>query len=334
MIAKFLRITSQKLFSNFWWKLGALILAIVIWFTISSEGRADKTIVDIPYELRNLPLNLEIIDRGIGMVQITARGPQNLINSLKANDISVPVDMPDDVGPGDVKLLLTQNNVQTQYPNQITILQISPPEINIKLEETATKTVRIIPFVKGNPADGFELGTREVLPSNAEIIGPISMIESLGKIYTNQIDVEGVDRTFNERVELNPTDQLIRIVSPIRVTVTIEVNEKIIERTFPEFTVSVVTSEQDPGIEFDPGVVTLTMKGPQVVITTLQASDLEIIADLRELPPGSHEIPFVLKNPPERIISFVTDPESLTVIIPTPIPVTPIPVIPADNPGG
>ena len=121
MITRFFGNVYRRTVHNFWWKLGSLTVAIVIWSVISVHGYPDKTLVNIPYELRNLPLALEVVDRGIGVLQVTAKGPQNLIAILKPENISIPIDIPDNVNPGEVKLPLSREDVITPYPNQISI---------------------------------------------------------------------------------------------------------------------------------------------------------------------------------------------------------------------
>ena len=306
-----------KFLSNFGIKILSLIVAIVIWISLASQGWADKTFIDIPYEIRNLPINLDVVDRGAGSIKVTARGPQNLISAMKPDSFSVPVILPDDVGSGVIAVDINTETIKTAYSNQITIMQVSPPSVTIKLEEVVTKTVRIIPYLKGTLASGFELGTIETQPQMAEIKGPNSLIEVTDRILTEPIDVTGVNITFNERVDLKSSDKLMRIVDPLRTTVTVEVKEKIIERTFPEFEINVLKSDPDPGISVDPSVATLTLKGPQRIITSLQTSDLDLVADCRELQAGNFEIPLVMNNQPSGIISYITDPPGVIAVVPT-----------------
>ncbi|MBN1354820.1 YbbR-like domain-containing protein [bacterium] len=307
---------AKRLLSNFWLKLGSLILAVMIWIAVSSQGRTDKTFMHVPYELRNIPLNLEVVERGISFVQVTVRGPQNLLSSLTPENIIIPIEIPDEVNPGDISLTINPGAIQLPYKNQISILQVSPSDILIRLEETTLKTVSIQPLLKGIPAPGYELAGWEVTPEKAEIKGPEEILGAISRILTEPIDIASVNLTFNQRVRLEVPGNLVQITSPGRATVTVRIQEKIIERTFPEIEVTLLLPEPDPGIIIDPSITTITLKGPELVIATLQHKDVAVVADCRDLTPGMHEIPLSLANTPARISTFVTDPLAVTVTVP------------------
>jgi len=312
----YLRTISKRLLTNFWLKAGSLIVAVIIWIGVSSQGRADKNFMNVPYELRNIPMNMEIVDRGISFVRITVRGPQNLIASLTPENIIVPIEIPDEVEEGEVRLTINPGNIQLPYQNQLSILQVTPTDIIIVLEDSISLSLPVKPMLQGSPAKGYELAGWEVTPVDADIRGPAQTLEQLTKILTEPIDVSGVNLTFNQRVGLEPSDKLVRVISPSRVTVTVKIQEKIIERTFPEFEVTVLLPDPDPGITIDQSVATITLKGPELVITSLQHQDISVLADCRNLPPGEHEIVLILANAPDQIESFVTDPPVITVTVP------------------
>jgi YbbR-like protein len=312
----YLRSISGRLFKNFWLKLGSLAVAVIIWIGVSSQGRADRNFMTVPYELRNIPMNMEIVDRGISFVRVTVRGPQNLISSLTPENIIIPVEIPDDVEEGEVRLTINPGNIQLPYQNQLSILQVAPTEITVSLEDSISLRLPIQPMLRGSPAKGYELSGWEVTPVNADVRGPAQTLEQLTKINTEPIDVSGVNMTFNQRVGLEPSEKLVRVVSPSRVTVTVKIQEKIIERTFPEFEVTVLLPDPDPGITIDHTVATITLKGPELAITSLQQHDISVLADCRNLLSGNHKIGLVLANAPDQIESFVTDPSIVNVTVP------------------
>jgi len=295
-------------------------MALIIWISVSSQGRTDKTFLNIPYELRNIPLNMEIIDKGIGIVRISIRGPQNLISSLKSDDITIPIALPNDIEQGKVQLTINNNNVQTPFSNQLSILQVSPSNITVHLEELITDTRLINPFIKGSPIEGFKLTGWEIEPETVKIKGPANTLANLDKVMTEPIDITGVKYTFNQRVKLQSSNKFIHIVQPKHATVTIKIEEKIIERSFPEFEVTILAPDPDPGINLNPRVITITLKGPQSNISSLQPKDISVIADCQNLDPGTHEIILKLTGKSEQIHSYLIVPPKIKVIIPKPKP--------------
>ncbi len=311
-----IKLIKRKLFANFWIKVGSLLVAIIIWVSVSTQGRADKTFINIPYDLENIPLNLEVVDRGIGVLQITVRGPQNLIPLLSPENISIPLELPDDISAGIVTLNVKPENIRTPYQNQISILQVTPETISITLENTISKTVLIQPFITGSPAQGYELGQRAVTPERADVQGPESVITDLDHVITEPIDITGATMTFNDRVDVKSSNKLVRIVKPKRVTVRLEIKEKIIERSFPEFVIKALLPKPDPGIVLQPEVISLTVVGTQRAVSALNSQQLQLVVDCRLLAPGKHLIPLKMSQLPPGISSFSADPDSIEVIVP------------------
>jgi len=320
MISAFFNRIIRRVFANFWLKIGSLLLAIIIWTSVSNQGRTDKTFIGIPYELRNIPLNMEVTDRNIGIVQVAIRGPQNLISSLRAEDIIIPLELPNDVKQGEMHLKIHPSDVQTPYSNQLSILQVTPPDISIKLEKTMTAMRPIQPFIKGSPANGFELLDWLIEPPTVEIKGPYNSLTKLDKILTEPIDISGVNSTFKQRVRLESSSKFIHIVKPEHATISIRIKEKIIERTFPEFEITVLKPDPDPGITVYPNVITITIKGPLLGITSLQPKDIEVNVDCRNMTSGTHEIPLSIANQQAQLDSFNIDPPVVKVFVPTPNP--------------
>lgn len=311
----------QRLLNNLWMKIGSFIFALFIWFTIQGQGQTDKTFMNISFELRNIPRNLEVVERSTDFVQVTARGPQNLIDSIRHETISVPIELPNDVGPGEYTLELKTSKVQRPYANQIRILQISPPEIAVKLERKVTKSVKIRPYITGSPARGYELGKQEVIPFAAEILGPASIVETVEHIFTEPIDINGVNKTLlNLRVELQSPEELLKIVTPLKATVTIEIKEKIVDQVFNDHEISLMTSENQNEIFYEPKTTDLSIQAPQLFVDSLKPDQITIYADCRDLLPGRHMVGLSIKNDSNKIQSYSTDPPAIEVIIPTPKP--------------
>jgi YbbR domain-containing protein len=311
---------TRILISNLWLKIASLVLAILIWYSLTTQGLADRTFVNLPYELRNIPLNLEVMDRGIGSVSLTVRGPQNLINYIKADSLSIPIALPDNAQPGEIRIELKPNDVVLPFPNQLSILQLNPAEIVVQLEQILTKTVKIHPFLRGTPAIGYEVSSWDAYPEQAIVKGPSSIIDKLERIFTEAIDINGVNLTFNQRVNLASNDTKIQIIDPLQVTVKIEFDEKKIERSFPEFEFSILKPDSDPGINVVPKIVDVKFSGIYHIISKIQPQDFQIVADCRNLDSGSQNIPLTITISPNDLDNLTLDPPSVEVIIPEPSP--------------
>jgi hypothetical protein len=316
-----LKRVTRRLFGNLVMKIGSLAIAILIWYSLTSQGVADRTIANVTYELRNIPLQLEVIDRGVGYVSVIVRGPQNLISQMQPENLTLPISLPDDVSPGELSLRIRPSDVITAFPNQISIMQIYPDTLDIKLDEIITKDVKIQPFLKNAPMSGFEIGQSEAFPDAAKIKGPSTTLASIEKVLTEPIDLSGANVTFNQRVTLGPLGNFVQIIEPNRITVRVEIVEKIIERSFSDIPILLLGSDLGEGIHMSPTTATVIFSGPYNRLIDFQPEEIEITADCSGLEPGQHTIPIQLTKAPQGSKSSVLEPASVDVIVPGKEPV-------------
>lgn len=320
---------AKLILSHFWLKLGSLFLATLIWFSVRSQSRSDRTFVGIPYDIRNIPGNLEIVERGNDLLRIVVQGPQNLITTLRQESISISLELPDAVRSGEITLELTPNNVQLPYANQLSVIQISPESVTIRLEDLVSKFVKIQPYIRGAVANGFELGSWEIIPSLAQIRGPTSIIESLDSVFTEAIEVNGLSMSFNQRVEVKPSEKLVMVIEPAQVTATIRIIEK---HTSIEFSEVPVKFRTTPGMEASdpiPASVKLMINGPMRVVSSIDPKTIEILIDCIDLQPGRHVI-LASWQGPEGITTTSIIPDHIDVLI-SPIPAVVTPVTGTDH---
>lgn len=311
--------------ANIGLKIGSLVLALILWITITGQGNADRIIRDIPIQIRDIPEGMELVDKGIGSVQARIRGPKSLVPTLNIADFSVALKLPEGAGPGMVNLPVTRSNLSTPYSNQLTIMQISPAVVSVKIENIIQKSVRVQPFLRGAPDPNYELGQWRVSPPFAIISGPTSVVEKTDVVYTEPIDIVDQTLSFDDRVSIKPQDSLIKVKEPRQVTARVEIRERITERSFPEFELTVIP-EPDLDLQLTPSLVTLTIKGPATILNRLKPSEIQLVLDWSNLEPGSHEVRPVLVTGETGIISIIIDPEIIALTVPDPTP-TPSPTI-------
>ncbi len=301
-------------------KLGSLLLALILWVTITGQGTADRILRDIPYRIENIPDGMVLTNKGIGTISLRLRGPKSMIPTLKPEDCSVVLRLPEDVPEGETEIEITNSNVTIPYSNQMAILQITPSTINLKLDGIITKTVHIQPLLRGSPHPDYQLGQWRVTPPDALLRGPRSILESVDTVFSEPIDVSDQTLSFNERVSLKPGSPLVTVSQPDKVSAQIEIVERITERSFPEFEITVVPDYRESGMVVTPLVVTLSITGPAATLNRLKSSDIQLVADCSGLQPGDHDVKPVLVSNLTKIGSVVVDPDTIQVTVPNPTP--------------
>jgi len=221
------------LFNNIDIKLLALIMAIVLWFYISSEyNLSGERYYDIEIRPINLGENLsikEIRDK----VSVGLQGPKKILDNISSKKIIGTVDLKDIEGVGEYQL-----GVNVVVPKYTEIVQIIPKEIDIIVEKIIKKEFIIEYNLIGLPEKGYSLKSEpEINPQEVVISGPESLLKKVKQVKID-IDISSIQDNLNteENVVVYNTENAIMEdikVSPEVVSVFIEVKEGYPEKTLP-----------------------------------------------------------------------------------------------------
>jgi len=148
-----MRIPREFLTRNWFAKLFSVVLATMLWITISGEANSEIGII-VPLEYRNVPHLLEITGDTTNSVEVRLRGPGTLIKAISPQDISATVDL-GGIRPGEKIVQLTQRNVRV--PFGVDIVRVNPAQIRLNLERTLSKTIPVLVKISGEPLPGFKV---------------------------------------------------------------------------------------------------------------------------------------------------------------------------------
>ncbi len=122
---------------NFWQKLGALVLAVLIWFTIYSIQHdvrfrkslmpQTRTFVNHPITVMKTATDPRSYKITPSEVDVTVRGMPDILNSLNEKDIEVYVNLTDILEAEKLK-----KKVIVSPPDGITVLNVEPRYVTIE----------------------------------------------------------------------------------------------------------------------------------------------------------------------------------------------------------
>jgi YbbR domain-containing protein len=208
-------------FENLGLKIAAVLLAIVLWVFVTSRGQSEMSI-DVPLEFHDIPQGLEIVNHTIKTVSLAIKGQERFIKNIRASDIRVSLDL-NKAKKGEGIYYIQRDDIK--LPHAITVANMTPSSVKVTIEETITKTVKVIVPVTGEPGRAYYVKSVEVTPQTIVIEGIRSEIERTKNIRTEPLDITGFDETFTQDLKLDLTGKNIR--SKIRdVTVNVVIGEK------------------------------------------------------------------------------------------------------------
>ncbi len=179
---------------NFSLKLFALVLAVLMWGFVASQKRGETTEIKFstPLVFKNIPASLEVATAPIQAVSVLVRARRARANTVNPNQFQVVIDLSNQLA-GSFEYGLTERNITYNNGAQLegmTVLQISPTQIPITLEETIQKVVPIEPRLAGDLLPGYQLDTVRMVPDRVTVQGPRSVLDKVKAVQTRPLDVQ------------------------------------------------------------------------------------------------------------------------------------------------
>lgn len=196
----------RLLLENIGVKIAAVVMAIILWFFVTSRGQSEVSI-DIPIELKNIPSGLESVRQGTKSVSVSIKGHERLLKNIKPSDVRVYIDL-SRAKKGKGTYYISKDDVK--LPSTMTVVNIDPSSVWIVLEETVIKTAPVRPIIVGSPKKGSVVGSVEVTPEEVTIEGARSEVSSIKFLRTEPIDITDLDETSVYDVRLDMSGRNIR----------------------------------------------------------------------------------------------------------------------------
>jgi len=213
--------------SNLLLKVLALFLAFVVWFVVSAPRRervAERAFA-APLSLVGMRRDLVITTAVPDTVSVRLRGRASQVRSLSSANLEVTVDLSWAQQGGEVTITLRPQALNV--PPDVDVVSISPTQVRFRVEELRQKTVPIRPFLVGAPPKGYQAGEPVLIPDNALVSGPSSLIQKISEVATERIIMTGRTETFMQNVAPVSDSSLVRIIEPLSVQVTVPVTAEI-----------------------------------------------------------------------------------------------------------
>jgi YbbR domain-containing protein len=123
---KFLR---ELCFNDFWLKLFSLALAVLIWLTVSFAIQKEaqvRTFSNLPVTIVSSAQDVSHLKPFPAAVEVTVQGQRNMVQSLRANDIRVSVDVTGMLATSGVRKRLAVSTLAG-----ISLVRVEPEEVEI-----------------------------------------------------------------------------------------------------------------------------------------------------------------------------------------------------------
>jgi YbbR domain-containing protein len=202
-------------------KISAILLSVLLWFFVTSRGQSEMSL-QIPIEFKNIPVGLGIVTATAKSVNVTVRGQERLMKSVRPSDIRVFIDLGKGK-KGEAGYHINGDDVKLPYA--MSVANVEPSTVKVQLDETAMKSVRVRPVISGVPEQGFYLKSVQVDPKTVVVKGLETDLRRVAEVKTDLMDISGMKETTTQELSIDVAGANIK-PDPGTVKVTIIIGGK------------------------------------------------------------------------------------------------------------
>jgi YbbR domain-containing protein len=171
------------------------------------------------------------------------------------------------------------------------VLYVVPATVALTFEESATRTVPVVPAIDGEPAPGYVMGRVTASPASVEVVGPESVVRQLTEATTEPVNLRGAMGRVRDTVTIGVPESSVRLKVPRNAVVVVEVNPAPVEHTVRG--VPLILRHLGRGLRaaVTPPAVAVNARGPADVVTTLDGDRVPAFIDLSGLRKGRYNLP-------------------------------------------
>ena len=167
-------------------KVIALVCAVLLWcYAEAQENPSKERQLTVPVQYVNLASGY-VVENANQVVQITVKGNETDIMSLRSDDFTAVVDL-SNAAVGN-----------TEYPVQVSSAAVSerftylPDKLAVSIDQILQKEVPVHLRTNGAVAEYYELQHTDIQPDTVVIQGKSSLIADISAVETVPIDISGI----------------------------------------------------------------------------------------------------------------------------------------------
>jgi hypothetical protein len=289
-----LRKLRQQVFENLGIKVTSLILALAVYAHVYSQ-QDHVLIARLPVAVEGLPANLAYRGDLPAAVPVRIRVKGGELFKLRSQPPRFQVNL-SQARPGPLQRPLTVGDVW--LPPDVEVKAealVEPAVLSLQIEPMEKASLPVSVSLKGSPAQGLvPLGPATVWPESVAVSGPASVLDRLGSIPTEEVDLAGRSQTVRETVGLRFPSGVRAKVEQVSIRLPLVA---VGHRDFGEIAVS-LPPEMRGLWRVHPDSVRVRLAGPEVLLQAVPRASLHPRARPAAPYAAEDQVPVDLVLPP------------------------------------
>ena len=223
----------KKIMNNLDLKILAFLFSIILWLIVVNIDDPVKTVqfsgVEVQIlngdELEEQGKVYEVLD-GTGTITVTVKGRRSIIEEIAKENITAVADMKDLTSMDTVSIQVASN----KYANELDDIKSDKDNVRLSIEDLKKIQKVIEVEVKGEPEEGYILGSLTTNLNQIYLEGPESLISKVS-YATAQINVDGVRSNVSSTVPIKLYDDQGKEIDDERIKMNIHsvsVNQEVL----------------------------------------------------------------------------------------------------------
>lgn len=165
-------------------------------------------------------------------VRLNLRGTAEAVSAAKAEDFQAYVDLTGAIEEGEASFPVKVRRRASAVSGGSLEIALKPSSVKLVLERRVVKRVTVRPVFDGAPELGYERATYQVTPSKVEISGPRSLVDKVGEVSTEDVELDGLSEDASLRLGLLAPSNLVRLSGADKVRVDVAIRKALSLRSF------------------------------------------------------------------------------------------------------
>ena len=298
-------------------KVIALVCAVLLWcYAEAQENPSKERQLTVPVQYVNLASGY-VVENANQVVQITVKGNETDIMSLRSDDFTAVVDL-SNAAVGNA-----------EYPVQVSSAAVSerftylPDKLAVSIDQILQKEVPVHLRTNGAVAEYYELQHTDIKPDTVVIQGKSSLIADISAVETVPIDISGITSDkeligilqLPEGVTAQTLDTEFRADAEIAVYLYVQ---PIQSQQNLEAVIGVRNVQEGLDFVLDTEKVSLTLKGDAELLAQQPILDqLLFYVDCNHLAAGTYTLPIQVEALNETVHEALQEvsPQTVTVTL-------------------
>ncbi|MCG8686287.1 MAG: CdaR family protein [Desulfobacterales bacterium] len=273
-----------------------LISGICLFVLVLCGCTVDPVETDLllPVDFSNVPDDMVLTSFHTDKIEVRIKGDPRRIEVLNKETVIYPADLytdlefdpagdSDSIEPG--HYLLPVDRTRIPLDPSITVLDLSPSYLSVRLEKKVTKVFKVnVPYT-GEAAKGYMALAPSCEPSTVALTGAESLINEIDQLQTKPVDLGEANENFKKEVPLDLDNPLLFTPANSMFIVSVSIQPMTGTRTIADIPIELKNSPANVSIE--PASISVDLKGPQEHLSNTAVTDkIHAFMDLKGLKSG------------------------------------------------